>query len=1038
MNLQAADLKGQIDFGIISIRDDEFKAVLQRFSKKAMIEGQRRYVLSECETINKNVYKIACVRSIRQGNITAQDVARDMIEDLAPNWLVVVGIAGGVPDDDFTLGDVVLASSLIDFTVGAVIGEETHRHEFAVGGGPMSREIENFLATLSAQNDDLGDWNSATAILMSTPKIDVSPKKFYGPDKWQEKVQKSLTRHFGIDGSITRGPVYTTGPIVSSDNLLKDPELVRQWQSSARHLLAVEMELAGIYAASRRKDRQYPILAVRGISDIVGFKRHGDWTTFACHSAASLAHALVRIEPVTPRGAGLNHKPPAPLPAKQSAYENYKKIFEQRLRRYCADVLKRETSIARSGDSSLAKLIEKLSEIDVTFSSATQSSKPVLSLIEIARNNNKVIVNGVAGGGKTVALLRCAADLLVTNKLPSVIIELSRREDLYKELKTAHDQGVKVKSLFDILLRGSIADISESTLASFPDEQFIMIDGLNELFGADQRRLILRVIQEYARKNGRARILITERQTEITPELENWEKVNLDLLTPSHVEERYASLNRQDEFDKLKKNPKVFQLLRIPFFLAFALESKDEDFGSATGAILDYFQNRVLQRVRQDVTGQQPLEDVDELAKTGFIAYEQNQSRSFSLSWFRTRVGKDIWKGLENAGAVELLGDDRARFSHQLLHDFLATRYLARNTRMWNGRSFDIVSFDSNSLVQPEAESFDPVSMTLEQIDQSRTDDFLKRVYDWNWVATISTLARARNVNKRSLSPRVELVMLAVTAEKHLDRVSRTRQRAERNFAQFSPEVSDVFRKAKTITKVQSLIKKRSTPALAKEQWFERWVDLFNRPPGSMLSESDLRQVIDKDPIIGWTASNVIRRCTLNENDFRQLRAFYNCLQSLSETIPEAPDWIDARQSTDWIDTVQWRLVHAIGSHPTSENADLLFSALGTTGFLWRQYGAGRSLVEMAALGDESLRRSIIAKLRVSAPTLHRKTKEEICHTAIYERPPDDWTESIHPLMVDILDSFKDPGDKLIIERITETFLKGTISNDGASEPTTN
>ena len=41
-------------------------------------------------------------------------------------------------------------------------------------------------------------------------------------------------------------------------------------------------------------------LAIRGISDVVGFKRHPDWTAYACETAAAFAKALLLTRPIEP------------------------------------------------------------------------------------------------------------------------------------------------------------------------------------------------------------------------------------------------------------------------------------------------------------------------------------------------------------------------------------------------------------------------------------------------------------------------------------------------------------------------------------------------------------------------------------------------------------------------------------------------------------------------------------------------------------------------------------------------------------------
>jgi hypothetical protein len=61
------------------------------------------------------------------------------------------------------------------------------------------------------------------------------------------------------------------------------------------------MELAGIYVAAWTRKRVYPILVSKGISDVVGFDRHPDWTKYACETAASGAMALLRLRPFEPR-----------------------------------------------------------------------------------------------------------------------------------------------------------------------------------------------------------------------------------------------------------------------------------------------------------------------------------------------------------------------------------------------------------------------------------------------------------------------------------------------------------------------------------------------------------------------------------------------------------------------------------------------------------------------------------------------------------------------------------------------------------------
>jgi nucleoside phosphorylase len=54
------------------------------------------------------------------------------------------------------------------------------------------------------------------------------------------------------------------------------------------------MESPGVFEAARSIEGDVPIVVIRGLSDVVGFKRDPAWTLYACHAAASLAKASIR------------------------------------------------------------------------------------------------------------------------------------------------------------------------------------------------------------------------------------------------------------------------------------------------------------------------------------------------------------------------------------------------------------------------------------------------------------------------------------------------------------------------------------------------------------------------------------------------------------------------------------------------------------------------------------------------------------------------------------------------------------------------
>jgi len=282
----------KVDIGILTIRDDEFRAVLAAFPSKAGSRKgpNREYTLRHADAGQGEQYTIAVLRQVEQGNGEAQDAARDLIEDLGPRLVLVVGIAGGLPSDDVKLGDVVVSTRIHDFTVEArKSGQEP---TYAVTGGPVAKALASLVTNLAAREDELGNW---TAELPPQPPVTWTRKgQLYGPPQWQHELRAKLEHHHG-EGSTKRVPTYATGPIASSDRLVKDPELLIPWLQTARNLLAIEMESGGVFRGARER---CPMLAIRGISDIVGLSRADAWTKYACTSAAAFTRAFLRTRPI--------------------------------------------------------------------------------------------------------------------------------------------------------------------------------------------------------------------------------------------------------------------------------------------------------------------------------------------------------------------------------------------------------------------------------------------------------------------------------------------------------------------------------------------------------------------------------------------------------------------------------------------------------------------------------------------------------------------------------------------------------------------
>jgi nucleoside phosphorylase len=287
-----AQLNGTIDFGIITIKPEEYDAVLDRFPGENNLEGERSYRISDILTDDVGkIIRTAIVRTNDQGELEAQSAASDMIADLAPRCLLAVGIGGGIPQADFSLGDVVVATHIVDFSVEAVLKDGI---KYNAKGYSIAKAIKNVIVSLKSYEKQLGTWTSDGLIPKAMPNVEYMDQDlYYGPDHWQKKVSRSLERRFGPDRA-PRPLKVIDGTVASSNRLIKNAEITENLLSFVRSVRAVEMEVAGVYHAAEGTRKNYLMTTIRGISDIIGFERDEDWTQYACHSAAAFTYAFVR------------------------------------------------------------------------------------------------------------------------------------------------------------------------------------------------------------------------------------------------------------------------------------------------------------------------------------------------------------------------------------------------------------------------------------------------------------------------------------------------------------------------------------------------------------------------------------------------------------------------------------------------------------------------------------------------------------------------------------------------------------------------
>lgn len=288
---------GNLRFVVITIKTEEFDAVLERLRRlpkcrqEARVEGGNTYEVFQLLNLRGESIEVAVARCLKQGNLEAQRVTSRAIEALRPNCILVTGIAGATPTADLTLGDVVVSDQIVDLRVSAVAPDGSRT--FAVEAPRVDERLESWLANLSARRrDDLRDWN-ASKLLAKRPPVVLTDDRFTAEDpELRQRTRGALSAEFGPE-TRERRPKFVVGTLAATDTLIKDLRLLDDMRHGARQIIAVDMESAGAFAAARAAGTA--ILAVRGISDVVGFRRDEAWTRYACNSAAAFTCALLRM-----------------------------------------------------------------------------------------------------------------------------------------------------------------------------------------------------------------------------------------------------------------------------------------------------------------------------------------------------------------------------------------------------------------------------------------------------------------------------------------------------------------------------------------------------------------------------------------------------------------------------------------------------------------------------------------------------------------------------------------------------------------------
>lgn len=581
------------------------------------------------------------------------------------------------------------------------------------------------------------------------------------------------------------------------------------------------------------------------------------------------------------------------------------------------------------------------------------------NMYQYQKNFRKICLKGQAGSGKS-EIVRRMAQSQVADGIVTVFVNLKvHGQDIKKGLSNSKELSTKEK--IDVILKASIVPCNMEQIEKFERPFCLIIDGINEVSFGDLEnptpKTIIQALDDYVQSNSNASVVVTDRPTK-RDFFDGWKEINILRIDDDEAKSVIDGKFGNDTYENLSSTTR--QILGTAFFLNLSLKRKNPNMVSRGETMYDFL---------RDVTKLSD-EELDNFSEFLFETSKVSQGLEFSIPTLSSEF-ENIAKKLQSSGILNG-GNEESTLEHQLEHEYLFSRYLLNHSSEWNGNTFDLVTLNANS--------FEAINMAFEQItDRKLADSFLLKLYDWNLSATINAVKGNSGIGIDNYSQEIVAAILALANLKRFDKSFYTASYATETLECIDHPMMKELIKTKNLNDIIAI----TDQLTSSYDWFDVWKDLFKFDRTSSAPEETVNLIRAPISLLGWTASNVLKDCLLSEQNQLQLRTIYH-----------------ASDSGNMIhNTRRWRVIHSLGSFPSEKNSELLLHALLTSNHYWVRYGAARSLIEMAAIADDTIRKQILVKLSGSLKDLDEGIWNEIRKTAFFKGALREWDKEILPIL---------------------------------------
>lgn len=193
------------------------------------------------------------------GNLSSALETQNAIDVWRPQFLLLVGIAGGFTKSDRYLGDVIVADQIVYYELAKHTDQDT---------------------TLRPQV-----YRASTALISAAQAIAAQPYTWIDKINWPRP-----------DGTSERViPRVHVGPVLSGDKVVSSENFLQEFRDVWPGIVGVEMEGAGAALAAYRSETQPEFLMIKAICDWADSSKNDSWQMYAGHVSAAFALLIIEM-----------------------------------------------------------------------------------------------------------------------------------------------------------------------------------------------------------------------------------------------------------------------------------------------------------------------------------------------------------------------------------------------------------------------------------------------------------------------------------------------------------------------------------------------------------------------------------------------------------------------------------------------------------------------------------------------------------------------------------------------------------------------